>query len=963
MGFKLKLLLFIWAISFSILNCQTAHRVFQTGHSSTIENISFNYDGKYLASTDADNSIIIWEFESGKQFGILSGHKAKVNAILFNPLNPNELISCSDDSTIIVWDYKKVGQINQIKAPSKLGVICYSEFDKSFYIGGNGLYKVDFIKNQLITKLTNSIINAFASDESGFLILSCGEEHKIKLFNTKNDSLINTKTLEINKIIYSKSNHCFYGINYKTSVSEISHNTKSLKTSSYLEQGKKFGFNALIDTKNELYCAGGEQNIYIYNKKNFSSYFYYGHTKYISALAINIDETIIASASADNTIILWDKSSHKPIRILKGNYEEINSLKFSKNKDALLIAYKNTDLKYWELNTNEFHKTSISLNESKKRLGWKNSVIAIDSVTSEKTYICYIEYLLNNNSNIIKKAIFYKGVWNYSKNSLDIFQTSKMKYSKNNLSTVSTLIKDYRTNKNNQYKYATNVPNFSIESQDSITAYDFNSLYNFYAVAYKNGNISFYNTQKNNEFISNIGLFNSKDFLFSDNVNNYYGTKEAINFMNIRYNSKLYNVSQLDVIYNRPDIILQKFPYINQEEVAFIEKAVENRRKKSKIASDATAEDILKQLPEIQVNYNFNKETNLCTIKTILLSKNTPIRKTQTKINGVPVSIQETDNDSTEPITIVELANGPNYIEVTGIDQNDLQSLPSSFSIINDGQKKTNPNLYLIGISASEYKDSVYNLNYAAKDVNDIVKELKRSKNFNDVNIKTFQNKLTLTSSIIEETTSFLKNVKPNDVVIIFYAGHGVLDENYNYYLGTYDMDFNSPKNKGLSYSDLIEILDNTKSRNKLCLIDACHSGEIDKDEVKTDIVAVNNTESNLKFRAVGKSISLKNSNTASAFELSKQLFTDLKQTNGTIVISASGGLEYAIESNNLKNGVFTYALLESINQKKADYNADGKITVKEIETYLPLRVSELTNGKQKANSRTENNLLNFDIR
>jgi hypothetical protein len=91
-------------------------------------------------------------------------------------------------------------------------------------------------------------------------------------------------------------------------------------------------------------------------------------------------------------------------------------------------------------------------------------------------------------------------------------------------------------------------------------------------------------------------------------------------------------------------------------------------------------------------------------------------------------------------------------------------------------------------------------------------------------------------------------------------------------------------------------------------------------------MIAVKTTDGNLKFRAVEKSVNLKNSNTANAFELSKQLFTDIKQTNGTIVISASGGLEYAIESNNLRNGIFTFALLEAINQKKADYNFDGKI-------------------------------------
>jgi WD40 repeat protein len=971
MELKLKLFLstFISVFISLNINSQTAHRIFQTGHSSVIENVIFNNDGKFIASSANENYIIIWEVESGKQFAVLNGHNSKINALIFNPKNSDQLISCSDDSTLIVWDYKKGEEVSRLKASSNLTGICFSTCDSSFYVSGNGLLKVDFVNEVFRTKIENSFFNAIAVDDSGHFLLSSVTDNKIKLFELKSNAISDYKNASLNRILFSKMNNCFYGVSINSTVLEITYQNNKIKLSKYLEQGKKLGLNAIAETEHELFCAGGEQNIFVYSKKNFSSHFFYGHTQYISALAINQKETIIASASGDNTIILWDKKTYNIINTLKGNYEQINALKFSKNNEALIIAKKNASLKYWELKTNIFYNTTIPLKESKKRLGWKNTIVFIDSANTEKAYICYVEYLPAPNSNNIKKAIFYSGIWNYSKNTLDLIETNKKKYqiknanSINNQNTLAKLIKAYKTEKKSNQIESIELSNFlNANDKTEITDFDYNLLYDFYAISGSNGTISFLNNKVKSKFLINIGLFNTKDFLFSDNANNYYGTKEAISFMNIRYNSKLYNISQLDVLYNRPDIILERFPFVDKNEIPIIIKAVENRRKKSKLSLNTTPEDILKQLPEIQSTQTFDNATGLYTIKSTFSSLTNKIKKVVIKINGVPVEIKEVDDNALESITTVELTKGTNYIEVTGVDKNDLSSLPTVFSIVYNDSKKINPTLYLIGISASEYKDSIYNLNYASKDVEDLTANLKANTYFKEVKVKTFHNKFTQSNLILDEASEFLKNVEPNDVVILFYAGHGVLDENYNYYLGTYDMDFNNPKIKALAYENVIQLLDKTKSRNKLCLIDACHSGEIDKDEVKTDMIAVNTTDGNLKFRAVGKGVSLKNANTASAFELSKQLFTDIKQTNGTIVISASGGLEYAIESNNLKNGIFTFALLEAINQKKADYNFDGKISVKEIELYLPNRVSELTNGKQKANSRTENNLLNFNI-
>jgi uncharacterized caspase-like protein len=87
--------------------------------------------------------------------------------------------------------------------------------------------------------------------------------------------------------------------------------------------------------------------------------------------------------------------------------------------------------------------------------------------------------------------------------------------------------------------------------------------------------------------------------------------------------------------------------------------------------------------------------------------------------------------------------------------------------------------------------------------------------------------------------------------------------------------------------------------------------------------------------------------------------FTDLSESNGAIVISAAGGMEYAYESANWSNGVFTYCLRDALDNFKADVNYDGRTTVQELQSYVSKKVPELTANQQRPTSRVEN--IEFD--
>ncbi|MBL0068941.1 MAG: caspase family protein [Chitinophagaceae bacterium] len=171
-----------------------------------------------------------------------------------------------------------------------------------------------------------------------------------------------------------------------------------------------------------------------------------------------------------------------------------------------------------------------------------------------------------------------------------------------------------------------------------------------------------------------------------------------------------------------------------------------------------------------------------------------------------------------------------------------------------------------------------------------------------------------------------------------------MLSKEYDYYLSTYSVNFNKPEENGLPYDELENLLDSIPARKKLMLIDACHSGEVDKEDLVTLNATSDSLIKGLKPVAYKKEghLGLKNS-----FELMQSLFVNVGKSTGATIISAAAGTQFALERNDLKNGVFTYSILEAMQNNPA-------MKISELKSIVGKRVEELTKGLQKPTSRNE---------
>jgi WD40 repeat protein len=261
-----------------------------------------------------------------------------------------------------------------------------------------------------------------------------------------------------------------------------------------------------------------------------------------------------------------------------------------------------------------------------------------------------------------------------------------------------------------------------------------------------------------------------------------------------------------------------------------------------------------------------------------------------------------------------------NFFYVTAGSNSGIESEKVKFTVIYKGATEDKPKLYLITIGINKYKNPKYNLNYAEADADGVDKAIKANSGllFKEIVPYVIRNDKALKSNMMAALEDVKKKSLQQDVLIVYYAGHGVMTEGTNseFYIAPYDVTQlygkdDQLKEKGVSASQLKQYAQEINAQKQVFILDACQSAGA------LETVAV-------RGAAEEKAIA------------------QLARSTGTFWITATGSNQFATEFEKLGHGIFTYSLLEGLNGA-ADVNNDKKLTVRELSTFIENKVPELS--------------------
>ena len=445
---------------------------------------------------------------------------------------------------------------------------------------------------------------------------------------------------------------------------------------------------------------------------------------------------------------------------------------------------------------------------------------------------------------------------------------------------------------------------------------------------------------------------------------------KGIHFTN---GKKTFPLEQFDLRLNRPDIVLERLG-APDEAVAIAKQLREKRLNRMGVTEDMLQPDF--HLPEIEIVGDLPSSTaeSELALKIRASDSKYPLDCLRLYVNNVPVNgkegelLRDANSQSLERTIPIKLAAGRNKIQISVLNSAGAESLYANAEVTCTAQR-AKPTLYAVAMGVSEYANPEWNLKYAAKDARDILERVNARSGSSYGEIKELL--LTdreATKESLGKIREFLSKATVDDTVLMFVAGHGLLDSKYDYYFGTSDIDFNNPSGNGIAFEEFDDLLAELPCLRKSLLIDTCHAGELDEDEKKMLASAQANPNQVVAMLPTGaRGMTIKPIEGARGksewYDRLQGLFVDLRRGSGSTILSSSAGAEYALESSEQKNGLFTYAVLEALDGKEgSDANKDGSVTMSELADYVKTRVAALTNNKQSPNVRRVNLEADFAL-
>jgi WD40 repeat protein len=886
-------------------------------HDSFITSISFSENGKILATGSYDYKIKVIETKAFNElFEFGDSHQMWTETSL--SANAEKLSAISLNGILYEWNLESGELVFKKTTGFQMGtaltysndandiVACGSSNSISVYRSGEGVQIKSYIG-------FTSPIEGLDVTSDRFMLSSVHWDSRLRLFDMYKCHLSNSAFLNssiLSDVIIAK-------------------NSNEIMVSSF----------------------GAELKIYDYKKNLITDY--YKQSSGINAISLTDDEKHFAIASKDSLVTVFNVYDRKEILQIKHN-ADVMDVCFSHNGEYIYSVGRDSILNICNINT-PFSITKIKLKSKAESV----------AITSDDKFIAvglWTGEVALFDMDVLKLQKYIKPhKWIVS----DLCFSPKNNY----LVTVSWDKKVILTDWQNEIETAV-----YFGHTGSVTSVKYSDDGKYVVTGGWDNQVKILDSRNLEEICSVIPV-DEEDYLIITPDMYYMGTSDAAKKVCFASGLQTYSFEQFDLQYNRPDKVIESLPFADKGLIPIYKKAYEKRLIKTGFNKDFFDNNF--NAPQINIS-NINElelytDKNSIEIEMLASDSIYYIDRYKVFVNGVSIfgiNGKSTRKDDKNVISIrekIKLCEGLNHIEVSAINTAGVESFRQSVEIYFSPEIKIKKNIYIISMAVAEYNNTDYNLNYTINDGRAIVNAFTKLSPEYNVIVDTLFGK-----DCTRDNFSNLKNklnlTNVDDIVIIHFSGHGLLDSDGGFYFATYDVNFENPSEKGLEY-DLIEsVMDGIPARNKLILIDACHSGELDTN-LENSNVSRQDVSAAAQNALAAKGVVMYNipisenmENVENSFDLMMNYFADVRKGTGAVIISAATGSGFALEIQKLEHGVFTYVLLQGLLEKLADENDDGEITVSELREYIFDNVMELSDGYQKPTTRKDNLINDFVI-
>ncbi len=335
-----------------------------TGHVSWIPSLVFSPDGTRLYSAGADQTIRIWELPSHRELAVLRGHLSEVNCLALSADGATLFSGCKD-GTLFAWDARRTGRMPSYRLlPGRASGAEFSRDGRTLYTygGGEGVRTWDTATLQgreRLEALGRDVDRLVASGDETRVY--AGARGRILVLDLAGNRLVETpfSTASSRRPAFPIGllDHDRFLLTEESGGSVRSWDTRTWESTEWTSipspRRPAFERSVLSAAARLLAVPGPDNALTVFDlatrqsRATFSAEFRGG-----AGLDFSPDGSILAAASREGVVHLYDTASGEPLDSLRGHLLGVHDVAFSPDGQRLASASaKDEAVKIWDVET------------------------------------------------------------------------------------------------------------------------------------------------------------------------------------------------------------------------------------------------------------------------------------------------------------------------------------------------------------------------------------------------------------------------------------------------------------------------------------------------------------------------------------------------------------------------------------------------------------------------------------